>query len=60
MRAEELSERLAERFPARVVAHDELTVIVERDDLVDALTQLRDQGDLGFLSLSDLSATDCG
>jgi NADH-quinone oxidoreductase subunit C len=53
-----LAERVRERFPDPVVARGEATVVVEREGLLEALAWLRDQPDLAFGSLSDLSATD--
>ena len=58
MRADELAARVGERFPDVLLARDEVTVVVERDDLVDALVRLRDQPDLSFGFLSSLTATD--
>jgi NADH-quinone oxidoreductase subunit C len=53
-----LVERVRDRFPGPVVARREATVVVEREALLEALAWLRDQPDLAFGSLSDLSATD--
>jgi NADH-quinone oxidoreductase subunit C len=48
----ELAERLRERFPDVMVARGEVTAVVERDDLMDALAWCRDEEgvELGFLS----------
>jgi NADH-quinone oxidoreductase subunit C len=54
--AEQLAERLAERFPDLVLARGEVTVVVERERLVETLTWLRDELGLGWLS--DVSCTD--
>jgi NADH-quinone oxidoreductase subunit C len=58
MRAEELSERLSARFPGAASARDEVTVVVDREELLTALAWLRDESDLSLDFLSDLSATD--
>jgi NADH-quinone oxidoreductase subunit C len=54
---EDLADRLCARFPDVVVTRGEVTVVLERDDLLDALGWLRDEDgvELGFLS--SLSAT---
>ena len=54
----ELAARLAERFPAQAMARDELTVVIDREELLEALAYLSGEADLGFSWLSDLSATD--
>jgi len=56
--ATELAERLLERFADAPVARGEVTVVVARDDLHRALGYLRDQDDLAFDVLADLTATD--
>ena len=58
MEATELAERLLERFADAPVARGEVTVVVARDDLHRALGYLRDQDDLAFDVLADLTATD--
>ncbi len=58
MTAEELAGRLRERFPDVLVARDEVAVTVPREELIEALTHLRDEPDLGFDFLSDVSCTD--
>ncbi len=57
MSPEDLAQRLRSRFPDVVVTRGEVTVVLERDDLLDALGWLRDEDgvELGFLS--SLSAT---
>ena len=54
----ELAARLRERYPEVVVARGEATVIVDRTELLDALTWVKDEPDLGFDTLSFVSATD--
>ena len=54
----ELAERLRQRFPEVLEARGEVTVTVEPDELLEALAFLRDQDDLSFRFLSDLTATD--
>lgn len=56
--AQELAGRLRQRFPDVLVAHDEVTLTVDREELLQALRYLRDEGDLGFDFLSDVSCTD--
>jgi len=56
--AEELAERLRQRFPDVLLALDEVTVTVPRDRLVETLGALRDEDELGFGFLADLSCTD--
>ncbi len=58
MRVEDLAERLRQRHPDVVVAHGEATVTVARDELLDTLGFLRDEPDLSFRWLSDVTATD--
>jgi NADH-quinone oxidoreductase subunit C len=58
MKAVGLAERLRERFTDVLLARDEVTVVLGRDELVDALVRLRDQPDLSFGFLSSLTATD--
>jgi NADH-quinone oxidoreductase subunit C len=54
----ELSELLRKRFDDVLVARDEVTVTLERDRLLDALIYLRDQSELRFDFLTDVSCTD--
>ena len=58
MRAPELAARIRDHFPDSWVARDEVTLVVERDELIDALVRLRDQPELSFGFLSSLTATD--
>ena len=58
MNAADLATRIRDRFDDVLVARDEVTVVVDRDALVDALVRLRDQPDLSFGFLSSLTATD--
>ncbi len=54
----ELAERVRGRFPEALLARGEVTVPVERGELLQALAWLRDQPDLGFGFLSCVTATD--
>ena len=54
----ELADRVRGRFADVLVAREEVTAIVGRDDLLDALVALRDDADLSFDFLSSLTATD--
>jgi NADH-quinone oxidoreductase subunit C len=56
--SEELADRLGRRFDDVLFARDEVTITVERDALLDALRKLRDDAELAFTFLSDLSCTD--
>jgi NADH-quinone oxidoreductase subunit C len=58
MNAADLAARIRDRFDDVLVARDEVTVVVDRGALVDALVRLRDQPDLSFGFLSSLTATD--
>ncbi|MGH2693149.1 MAG: NADH-quinone oxidoreductase subunit C [Actinomycetota bacterium] len=58
MSPEELAERLRVRFDDVIVARGEVTVTLERDRLLDALIYLRDEPDLRFGFLADVSCTD--
>ena len=58
MRAAELADRVRAAYPDVVVARDEVTVIVDRSDLLEALTGLRDEPALGLDFLSSVTATD--
>ena len=58
MSADQLADRLRRRFDDVLVARGEVTVTVERDRILDALLYLRDEEDLGFRWLSDVSCTD--
>jgi NADH-quinone oxidoreductase subunit C len=54
---EGLATRIGGRVPDLLVARGEVTAIVDRDDLLDALRWLRDQPDLTFDFLSSVGAT---
>ena len=58
MDVQALAERLRERFPDMVEARGEVTVVVDPEEVVAALTFLRDEPGLEFGWLADLSATD--
>ena len=58
MRPTQLAERLRERFPDAFEARGDVTATTEPDALLDALAWLRDQEDLGFGFLSDVTAVD--
>ena len=58
MRAAELADRVRVAYPDVVVARGEVTVIVDRSDLLDALAALRDEPALGLDFLSSVTATD--
>ncbi|MGH2663100.1 MAG: NADH-quinone oxidoreductase subunit C [Actinomycetota bacterium] len=57
MTAEELAERLRERWDV-LVARGEVTVTISRDDLLETLRAFRDQPDLAFDVLADVSCAD--
>jgi NADH-quinone oxidoreductase subunit C len=48
---------IAARYPDVLVAREEATVVVDRDDLLDALAWLRDEPTLAFGFLSSITAT---
>jgi NADH-quinone oxidoreductase subunit C len=54
----QLAERLRVRFPDAFEARGDVTIAVEPGDLLETLGYLRDDADLGFGFLSDLTATD--
>ena len=54
----ELSERIRERFSEVLVAREEVSIVVDRDGLLETLTTLRDDPDLSFDFLSSVTATD--
>ncbi len=58
MRPGELAERVRAHLPDVLLARDEVTVVVDREALVDTLIRLRDQPDLSFGFLSSVTATD--
>ena len=58
MRAAEIAERLRSRYADVVVARDEVTLTLGREELHDALVSLREDGELRFDFLSCVTATD--
>jgi NADH-quinone oxidoreductase subunit C len=58
MSPDQIAARLRARFPDTIEARGEVTVLVDRDDLLDSLAWLRDEADLAFGFLSSLTATD--
>jgi NADH-quinone oxidoreductase subunit C len=58
MGPEELARRVGGRFPDALVARGEVTLSIRREELLDALAWLREESDLGFSFLSDVSCTD--
>ena len=54
----ELADRLRARYPDVVVVRDEVTVHVDRDELLATLGALREDPELGFDFLSCMTATD--
>jgi NADH-quinone oxidoreductase subunit C len=56
--AKDLVERVSARYPDAVVARDQAVVTVERRELLDALTWLRDDEDLDLGFLSSVTAAD--
>src|SRR5439155_22113819 len=58
VRVDDLAERVRARLPDVVVARGEVTVVVDRDGLLDALAYVRDEPDLSLDSLSGVTATD--
>jgi NADH-quinone oxidoreductase subunit C len=58
VRPGDLEARVRERFPDVLLARGEVTVVIDRADLLDALVRLRDQPDLSFRFLSSVTATD--
>jgi NADH-quinone oxidoreductase subunit C len=53
-----IGEAVRAHFPDAVEARGEVTVVVARDDLHRALGTLRDEADLAFDTLADVTATD--
>jgi NADH-quinone oxidoreductase subunit C len=53
-----LAQRLRSRFPDTLEARGEVTVTVLPDELLDTLGYLRDEADLAFQFLSDVTASD--
>jgi NADH-quinone oxidoreductase subunit C len=58
MKPAELAGRIRDEVPDVWVARGEVTMAVDRDRLIDALTRLRDEPDLSFGFLSSVTATD--
>jgi NADH-quinone oxidoreductase subunit C len=58
MDATAIADRLRDRLPDAVVARDEVTVVVGREELHPTLRWLRDDPDLSFDFLSDVTASD--
>jgi NADH-quinone oxidoreductase subunit C len=58
MKPEELAERLRARFPEVLEARGEVSVTVAGEELLEALAYLRDEEDLAFGALADLTCTD--
>ena len=58
MNAEALAERLGSRLSDAIVARGEVTVVVEPGELLGTLAWLRDEPELAFEQLADVSATD--
>ncbi|HEU4354016.1 MAG TPA: NADH-quinone oxidoreductase subunit C [Actinomycetota bacterium] len=56
--AAELAERVRPRLPDVVVARDEVTAVVDRDDLLGMLAWLRSDPELAFDLLASVTATD--
>ena len=54
----ELAERVRDRFTDVLVARDEVSIIIDRDELLETLVTLRDDPDLSFDFLSSVTATD--
>ena len=58
MVGEELASKVGDRFPDVLLAWGEVTVTVPREDVLQALRFLRDDPDLSFGFLNDVSCTD--
>ena len=54
----ELAERVRAKCPDTIVSRDEATSIVDREDLLETLAWLRDDGDLRLGFCSSITATD--
>ncbi|HEX8099685.1 MAG TPA: NADH-quinone oxidoreductase subunit C [Actinomycetota bacterium] len=54
----ELADRVRQRFPEAIDARGEATLVVSPDELLSTLEYLRDEPDLRFGFLADLTATD--
>ena len=57
MSVEDLAASVAQRYPDVVVARGEVSVVVERADLLDALAWLREESALRMDALSSVTAT---
>ena len=57
MNPEAVAAVIAARYPDVLVAREETTVVIDRDDLLAALTWLRDEPTLAFGFLSSITAT---
>ena len=57
MSANEVGAVVRERFPDTIVARDEVTVVIDRDDLLEALAWLRDEPRLRLDLCSSVTAT---
>jgi NADH-quinone oxidoreductase subunit C len=58
VRSEQIAEWIAARYPDTIVARDEVTTLVSREQLLDALGFLREDPELSFGFLSSVTATD--
>jgi NADH-quinone oxidoreductase subunit C len=58
MEPAELADRLRQRFPDVVEARGEVSMTVQPEELSEALAFLRDEEDLAFRFLSDVTASD--
>jgi NADH-quinone oxidoreductase subunit C len=58
MESAELADRMRDRLPDVVLARGEVTVTVGREELLDVLSQLRDEDGLSLRFLADVTATD--
>ncbi len=58
MRAEDLADRIRARHPDVVVVRDEVTLFLEREELLSSLDGLREDPELSLDFLSSLTATD--
>lgn len=58
MTPSELAERLRQRFPEVLEVRGDVAITVAAEELMEALAYLRDQDDLSFAFLSDLTCVD--
>jgi NADH-quinone oxidoreductase subunit C len=56
--AAELADRVRARHPDVVVVREEVTLLLDRSELIETLGRLRDDPELGLDSLSSVTATD--